>query len=308
MGITRFPHGVSSFGIPVIGSGSILTTGKIFFVDSVTGSNGNSGESSDQPFATIDYAVGMCTANKGDYIIVMPNHAETIAGATSLVLDVAGVSIIGLGRGDDRPTLNFTATASKIPISAAGISVENILITGGIDAVVNAINISAADVSLINIETKDVTGQMTNVITTTAAADRLLIDGWTHRGAAAAGTASAISIVGGEGVRLRNLWIDGNFSSACVLNAGTASTNITVGGFNQESYCRTRNVADVIVTLHANATGNVGPNIAARLQDDAANITAAFVGAQCQFFQPIIICNADGEVGMNTTITATTNA
>ena len=45
-----------------------------------------------------------------------------------------------------------------------------------------------------------------------------------------------------------------------------------------------------------------------RLQDDAANITEALVGADIQFFQPISIVNADGEVGLNTNITASADA
>ena len=78
MGLTNFPNGISSFGVPVLGGGAITTTGSIFFVDSVTGSNGNSGADSDHPFATIDYAIGKCTANKGDHILVMPGHNEAI--------------------------------------------------------------------------------------------------------------------------------------------------------------------------------------------------------------------------------------
>src|SRR3990172_3618867 len=107
MTITPFPNGVSSFGVPVLGGGTIVTTGKIWFVDSVTGGNGNSGKDPQHALATIDYAVGLCTANKGDYIIVMPGHNEAIISATSLVSDVEGVAIQGLGVGRSRPTLDF---------------------------------------------------------------------------------------------------------------------------------------------------------------------------------------------------------
>ena len=307
MGLTHFPNGVTSFGVPVLGGGSIVTTGNIFFVDSNTGSDGNSGKDPGQPLATIDVAVGRCKASNGDHIIVMPGHAETIATATSLVLDVIGITIIGLGRGGSRPTLNFSATGSTIPISAASIVVQNILLTGGIDVIVNMITVSAADVKLLNLELKDVTGEMVSGITTTAGANRLLIDGYTFRGAAAAGADTAISIVGGDGITLRNLWIDGNFAVACIEGVTTASTNLTIGGFDQSSYLRTRITTDVTITLHANGTGNVGPNVASRTFQDAANITETLVGAQMTFFQPLPICNADGEVGLNTNITPSVN-
>jgi hypothetical protein len=299
MGLTHFPNGITSFGVPIVGSGSILTTGNVFFVSSVTGSNGNSGLDPTQPLATLDYAVGKCTANNGDYIIAMENHAETIASATSLVIDVAGITILGLGRGSDRPTLNFSVETGTIPISAANVTVQNILCTGGIDVIVNMITVSAADVTLLDIELRDVTGQMVSGITTTAAADRLLIDRFTFRGAAAAGADTAISIVGGDGITLRNLWIDGNFAVACIEGVTTASTNLTIGGWDQSSYLRTRITTDVTITLHANGTGNVGPNIASRTFQDAANITETIVGAQMQFFLPLPVCNADNESGLD---------
>lgn len=81
------------------------------------------------PFATIDYAVGRCTASRGDVIFVKPNYTQTIADATSLLLDVAGVAVIGLGGGTSRPTLTFSAATSNIPVSAANVAVYNILFT-----------------------------------------------------------------------------------------------------------------------------------------------------------------------------------
>lgn len=56
-----------------------LTTGSIFFVHSGTGVNAlGGGRNPDAPLATLDYAIGLCTANKGDMIFVMPGHAETL--------------------------------------------------------------------------------------------------------------------------------------------------------------------------------------------------------------------------------------
>jgi len=63
MGLTQFPNGISSFGIPVIGGSQIpVTTGTYFFVDD-SGSNANDGLDPDHPVATIEYAFGLCTAD-----------------------------------------------------------------------------------------------------------------------------------------------------------------------------------------------------------------------------------------------------
>jgi hypothetical protein len=298
-----FANGVTIRGVPLL----MAHPGNVFWVDSGAGSNGNKG-TFDKPFGTIDYAVGRCTANNGDILMVKPGHVETVTAAAGLDLDVAGIAIVGLGAGSNRPTVNFTtAVGADMDVDAANITVVNLLFTGGIDALTGPIDVNAADFSMINCETRDVTGQATDFIVTDANANRLYIDGWVHRGAAAAGADTAITIVGGDGAIIKNFWIDGNFAVACIENVTTAATNLSIYG-DPVSFARTRNSADVIVTLVATATGNVGPNINARLQDNAANITEAFVGADMQFFQPINIVNLDGESSMQTNITASTDA
>lgn len=284
-----------------------VAVGDVIFVDSVNGASGGDG-SSLRPFSSLDYATSKSGVSSGDTIIAMPGHVETVTAAAGLALDVAGIRYIGLGTGSARPKINFTtATTASMVVSAANITMENFLFTGGLDALTNPVHIQAADFALINCETRDVTGQATDFIVTTAAADRLLIDGWTHRGAAAAGADTAISIVGGDGITIRNFWIDGNFAVAAIENVTTAATNITIGG-GPSNYIYTRNAADVAVTLVATTTGYVGPNINARLTDNAANITEAFVGAAAVFFQPINIVNLAGESSMQTNITASTDA
>lgn len=120
--------------------------GSIFFVHSGTGTNAAGyGDNPDKPVATIDYAIGLCTADKGDVIYVMPGHAETIINATGLVPDVAGVSIIGLGQGRQRPTITFgTATTANIPVSAANVTLKNLVLLSGFDDIAAAITVTGA--------------------------------------------------------------------------------------------------------------------------------------------------------------------
>lgn len=313
MGLTKFPHGVSSFGIPQIGAGAFpyTTTGSVFFVHSGTGSDSpGRGANPDEPFASIDYAVGRCTANKGDVIYVMPGHTETVTAAGGLDLDVAGISVIGLGNGPNRPVVNFTtAVGADMDVDAAGIRVENIVFTAGIDALTGPIDINAADCSLINIETRDTTGsyQTVDFIVTDANADRLTINGWVHRGATDAGADTAISIVGGDDISIDNFDIDGNFAVACIENVTTAAVNLKVGARSQGNLARNRNSGDVILTAVATTTGFVN-NIFSRLADNAANITEALVGADMQFGPNLPIVNADGEASIQWNGTTSTDA
>lgn len=308
MSISNYPggfaHGVNVRGFPVLNSYG----GKVIWVDSGAGSDGNKG-TFDRPLATIDKALqdaasaagGFVTADNGDVIMVKPGHTETIAAASGVTVDVAGVSIIGLGTGAARPNISFTATASTFVISAAGFTLQNVLCTGDVDAIVTMFTISGADCALIDIETRDVTGQMVSCITTATGADRLLIDNYIHRGAAAAGGANCIELVGADdGVTIRDFWIDGNFSVAAIQNVTGVMTNLSVYG-DRQCFARTRNAADVILTAVATTTGNIGPNINIRLADNAANITESLVGADMQFYGPLQIVNADGEMPFGVT-------
>jgi hypothetical protein len=158
MGLTHFPHGVSSFGLPVLPSSALIpaTTGNIFFVSSTAAKRGDSthkGRSPDTPFATLDYAIGRCTANNGDVIVVMPNHAETITGAGGITADVAGITIVGLGSFNQRPRfLMDGGTTVTFAVSAADVTVRNMVFSSGNADVVACFAITAAGCWLDMIE------------------------------------------------------------------------------------------------------------------------------------------------------------
>jgi hypothetical protein len=101
-----------------LGAESLFTTGTVFFVNSVTGSNDNAGTDPAAPKATVQGAISACTASKGDKIVVMVGHAETVT-STSINLSKAGVTVICLGAGTNRPTFTYGAAAATITVSAA---------------------------------------------------------------------------------------------------------------------------------------------------------------------------------------------
>lgn len=136
-----FKLGHTSREIPILDMQS--KNGNVFWVDSNTGSNGNTG-TFDAPFATIDYAIGRCTASQGDKIFVSPGHAESIVAATGMVADIAGISIIGLGLNDSRPTITFTtATAASVVVSANDVYIGNMIFKCNIASQVTMIDCNA---------------------------------------------------------------------------------------------------------------------------------------------------------------------
>jgi hypothetical protein len=130
-----FMNGVTMRGVPV----TQTHPGQVFWVNNssvlpeggVGGNNGNPGTYT-KPFSTLDYAVGKCTASRGDIIALMPGHAETIATATALALDVAGIAIVGLGSGTLRPTFTMSAATSTIAVSGADTSIKNCIFTSSV--------------------------------------------------------------------------------------------------------------------------------------------------------------------------------
>lgn len=178
-----------------IGNKAIFAgTGNTYYVDSdaSNASNSNSGRSWAQPLATINGGIDKCTANQGDTIILAESHSETYTTTgAKFTANVAGITIIGLGEGSDRATLTFSHIDATTTISAANVTLYNILFVTGIDSVVTYGTISGADCKLINCETRDAAAkEVIDAFTCTTGAARLLVDGHKHIGDVATGDAS----------------------------------------------------------------------------------------------------------------------
>lgn len=143
------PAGVYVHGRLISGGPSALGRGNTYYVDSaVAGSDGTSPATA---LATLDSAFAKCTANQGDTIIVMPNHAETITGAGGITHDVAGVSVIGLGTYNQRPRFLMDAgTAVTYLISAADANVSGLEFASGHSNVVTCFNVTAVGAHIHN--------------------------------------------------------------------------------------------------------------------------------------------------------------
>jgi hypothetical protein len=114
---------------------TLLSEAQILFVDSGAteasdADDGVHGHSFETPLATIDYAIGLCTADQGDVILVSPGHTETISSAAGIDLDVDDVTIIGVGVNDKRPKISFSAEASTFEINADNVTVKNLQFVG----------------------------------------------------------------------------------------------------------------------------------------------------------------------------------
>lgn len=146
-----FPGGVSILGMPVLNTHG----GNVFWVNSNGGGNGNPG-TRNKPFASLDYAIGRCTANNGDIIMLMPNHAETLTGAAAVVFDVAGITVIGMGQYNNRPRFLLDAgTTVDIDVTADDVTIENCVFASGHSDVATCFDLDAKGFRLLNCEFVD---------------------------------------------------------------------------------------------------------------------------------------------------------
>lgn len=221
-----FAHGVTVRDIPV--DTRLAGVSNVYWVDSVHGSNGNPGTFT-QPFATIDYAVGRCTANQGDKIYVAAGHNEAVIAAGTLTFDVAGISVVFLGEGTSKAKITFsTVVTASVVISANNITLVNPKFVADIDALTGPIRITGTDCTIIDGEWYDAAAKAaTDCIVATTAASRLTINGWKFY-ASTTGTQkqSNIKITATDSTILTNIDIAGDFATGNINNATTECTNL----------------------------------------------------------------------------------
>jgi len=197
-----------SGGVPLEGE---FTTGDVYFVDSVTGSNANSGTKTESPYADIDFAIGQCTPNNGDIIYVMPGHTE--APVVSITADVIGVWIYGLGWGTSRPTITFRVAGATFAISAASVRVSNLRFDLGAtdETVTSAITITGDSAYVEGCETVvHATAQFTTLLTATDA-QFVKINNNKFHSLETTGATSGVSIDGCDDLEMIGNQIAGHF-------------------------------------------------------------------------------------------------
>lgn len=270
--------------------------GDRFYVDSGDGDDSNNGTDWDSPLATLDAAVAKCTANNGDLIICKPGHADTLSADSAVDLDVAGITVLGLGHGAARPTFTFdTAVTADFKLAAASVKIINLLFVSGIDALTGPIEVGAADCAIIDCEYRDDDSnnyETTDVVTVLTAGHRLLIDGFKfiHDGGSG-GTQqqSVINLVSADYAEIRNCHIVCDGAAGCIEDA-TASLQINIHHNTLES----THANDVAITLAAASTGFVQHNNL-RIATDG-QVTWISADNDCQLFENYGV-NADAEAG-----------
>lgn len=268
-------------------------SGSIFYVHASTGTDGAGyGRHPDAPVATLDYAVGLCTANKGDVIFLMPGHAENIASATALTLDVAGVRVVGLGYGTLRPTITITtAVDATWNITAANCWVENVLVVSQFANIASAMTVGAlADgLTLKRMEfrnTSVILGALIQISIAAACAD-VTIDGLRFIEVAAGGlTAPATNVIVCAGAADRFTLLNSRIYCFCtaapVALSAAASVDITLENIR---LLNNETGAGLGIAAHNSTTGFVEDVTTVNLKNGVKGVTGTglAVGARVNY-------------------------
>jgi len=286
-----FSSGVAIRNIPI--EPLLNPIAKVFWVDSVNGSDGNVGNFK-YPFATINYAVTQCTSGNGDRIFVAAGHIENVASAGALLIDKTGVIIEFLGDGSLRGTINFrTLVGASMTITAANVTLINPRFVALLDALTGPISITAANCSIINGIYNDGTAiDTTDCIVATTAATGLTIDGWKYVVGTGAGTQknSNIKLTAVANPTLKNIDISGDFVVGNINNATTECT----GARLQSIFVKNSNATPKPgIVLQANTTG-MAKNVDVRVASGTTFVSSV---AKVNWDAQCLGYNTDGETG-----------
>lgn len=259
-----------------------VSTGTRFYVHYTNGTDGAGyGTNPESPFKTLDYAIGNCTANKGDIIYLMSGHAETVASSTGALMDVAGVNVIGLGSGSLIPTITLgTATTATISVTAANCRFKNIKVTSALADVAAGITLAnTADGAVIEdciFTDGGLALELVIGISVAAACDNVKIlrnRFYTDVSAETGGCASAIYLAGESAKSvIQGNFAHGHYTAACLDAATAAATSLVIadnGLYNIDTG------AGLALSLHASTSGLVVRNLCCGLKATTHPIVAA---------------------------------
>jgi len=233
---------------------------------------------------TLDAALAACASGAGDVVLITPGYTETVTAVKTL--NKAGVSIIGLGSGMLRPTITGNGAIDVFSVTAANVTIENIIFPAPeTDDQTADINVAAAGCTIRN--TYHIGSQTsknkTDIITVASGGDDLLVEGvvayntvvdcvsWLSLEAA---VARAV---------IRNCVVQGQFSTAVLMDEATA----TLATIRNNIFKNTKAATAVVTFTTGNTTGVMSFNhISGRHTTLASNVVT---GTGMDFFENRVV-------------------
>ncbi len=323
--VTGYPGMVASYGNPnpsgiAGGLARYWGGGEVIFVGNRSGLKAGDGSTPNNPMSSLVGTGGALaalqgTTGRGHVIFLLPGSAYSVDAAdwASVMGAASDFAIVGLGTGTARASLTWTIATSTLLLDTANVAIDGVrMFLAGADAagaaltVAAPITISGPGCALRNNDIKfgfDADQIVTVGITTTAAADGLVLENNYCTGATAAECTTFMDIIGVDGLRMRSNYFAGATSATgvgIVRFATTASLDIVL---EYNTYINRKASSTMAVTGLAGVTGVSRDEMFEVLADGTTVVWGTSPGSMC-FFNPRIT-NQAGEVGMIATVVST---
>ncbi len=225
----------------LVEAGAGIGTGNIFYVDSGVVAAGD-GSNWLNAKATLDEAVGLCTADNGDIILIAQGHTEAMGvgsaaagtGDDVVDIDVAGVTVIGCGKGMLAPLFDYTGDVTgSFAIGADDVTLVNVNFCANITDVNDAIEVEAGceQVTIANCifycNAENTDDFLECIDSSGAASNRLTVVGCQFNMGAGACN-SGIYMKDSNYALIANNVFHGDYAVACLNQVTTASDHIVI--------------------------------------------------------------------------------
>lgn len=281
-----------------------LAEAQLLFVDSgsankLDADDTEHGHSFEKPLATLDYAIGLCTASEQAIILLAPGHVEDYDDSTTgFDADVVGVVILGLGVGSLKPRFDFNDATSKCIMGANDVQIKNVVfrpsvatVAIGLDYETDVTGVVLEDVEFAMGEKGDGTDEFVKTVHLTSGNHDCVFENVKILAHASCGGASYGIHVDAASHRLifKNVVIDGPYTDygihedAAGLNHIVEDCSIDTAGTNYDFH-NSSTFAKRVRNLDAGALEDAAENLIGRNDADNVVSTSAVVG------------NADGSV------------
>jgi hypothetical protein len=233
--------------------------GKIIYCDD----GGSNGEGTSWETAKTTFIAAEAIAAAGDTILVGENHNENWTQAAQPVLNVAGVSVIGMGEGDTRPRFDFDGDTTLVfTLNAAGVTIKNLrFLPGATDIAVgvrveaSALGATIENCAFLEGEASG-TDEFTDAISVDSLATGLTVKNCTHANSGANGTFVNLDEATIADATVEGCHVFSPFSEAAIWGGAAVPTNILI----KDNVISNSATGELCIEFQGAATGYITGN------------------------------------------------
>ena len=271
---------LASFGNTYI----VIPSAHAAYVDFFKRFNVKYSDSSDMIQTTISAAYSAAVASRMDKIYVMPGYTETVTAVKTL--SKIGVSLIGLGEGQNRPAITGNGAVDMFSLTGANQVIENFSFPAPLtDAQTADVNVAAAGCVLRRLYSigSVATENKTDMITVASGGDDLIVENCRAYNV----TVDVVSWLSLEAAVarpiIRDCKVQGAFSTAVLMDEATA----TLALIERNVFKNTKAATAVVTFTTGNTTGVMSFNhLSGRHTTIASNLVA---GTGMDFFENRVV-------------------